>query len=252
MMHWGDHNLSGCIRPCTEQEPTDRFVAEVFDTFNRADFLETLSLLEKTIAASAYSLRNLFKDEQRRILNIILDATLTDAEGIYRQIYETNAPLLRFLKDMGTPAPQALSAAGGYVLNSSLNRMFEADELDFDAIRDLVEDTQMAGIDLYATRLEITIRRRMERMAESLSETPGDLALLQQVEALADSLRIFPFDVNLRKVQNLIYDIMLAEYPDYAKRAEMRNETALKWVELFRSIGDNLDILVRSEVGESP
>jgi len=247
MMHWGDHNLSGCIRPCIEEEPRDEFMEEVFDTFNRADFPETLSLLENTLAASAYSLRNLFKDEQRRILNLILDATLTNAEGIYRQIYETNAPLLRFLKDTETPAPQALSAAAGYVLNASLTKMFEAEELDLDAIRDLVEETRMVGIDLYATQLEITIRRRIEKTAESLFETPGDMALLQQLEALTGILGIFPFDVNLRKVQNRIYSIMLSDYSNYVERAGKGGKTALKWVKMFRSVGEKLDIQMRPE-----
>ena len=247
MMHWGDHNLSGCIRPCTADEFGESFTRAICETFNRADFPEALSLLEKVIGASAYSLRNLFKDEQRRILNIILDATLTDAEGIYRQIYETNAPLLRFLNDTGAPAPPALSAAAGYVLNAALTRAFEEDEPDFEVIRDLVESAHMAGIDLNATTLEITIRRRLERMTERLLETPADTALLEQTAAFLESLPIFSFEVNLRKVQNVLYDLMLSDFPNFLNKAEKKDKKARKWVKLFRSIGDKLAIEVHPE-----
>jgi hypothetical protein len=247
MMHWGGHNLSGCIRPCTEDEPQQNFVDEAVDIFSRAAFPETLSLLEQTLGASSYSLRNLFKDERRRILNIVLNSTLTAAEGIYHQIYETNEPLLRFLKDTGTPAPQALSAAAGYVLNAMLKRAFEEDYLDIQHIRDLAENAHMNGIDLDATTLEITIRRRLERMTERLFEAPGDMVLLRQVEAFTDILQIFPFDVNLRKAQNYIYDIMSATYADYQQKAGKRNKTAEKWVHLFKSIATKLAVQVSPE-----
>jgi len=244
MMHWGDHNLSGCIRPCTGEEPQQAFVDEVFDSFNRAAFPETLSLLEKSLGASAYSMRNLFKDEQRRILDIILDATLTNAEGSYRQIYETNAPLLRFLKDTGVPAPQAISAAAGYVLNAMLKRAFEADELDFENIRDLVERAYLNGIDLDATTLEIKVRRRLELMTEKLFQTPADMVLLEQVEAAANMLQIFPFEVNLRKVQNIVFLILSADYPDFLQRVGRQDKTAEEWVNRFKAIGDRLAVQV--------
>jgi hypothetical protein len=177
-------------------------------------------------------------------LNLILDSSLENAEGVYRQIYETNAPLLRFLKDTGTPAPQALSAAAGYVLNALLKRAFEADDLDIENILSLLEKAHMNGIDLDATTLEITIRRRLERMVERLLETPSDMVLLDQVETIADILQIFPFELNLRKVQNVVYDILLAYYPDFLKRAGKEDKTAQNWVKLFRSIGDKLAVQV--------
>jgi len=245
ILHWGYHNLSGCIRPCSGDKPGQAVIDEVFENFNRAAFPETLSLLEKSISASAYSLRNLFKDEQRRIINIVLDSTLTDAEGMYRQIYETNAPLLRFLKDNGIPAPQAISAAAAYVLNVMLKRAFEEDTLDLDQIRVLLENINRNGIALDATTLEITMRRRLERMITAFFEAPSDIGLLREVTAVTDILELFPFELNLRKVQNMIYDIQQAYYPEYLKRSAKRDKTAQKWVSLFKAISDKLNVQVR-------
>jgi len=244
MMHWGAHNLSGCIRPCADDEPRPAVVDEVFASFGRAAFPETLALLEKFIGASTYSLRNLFKDERRRIIRIILDTTLRNAEGVYRQIYETNAPLLRFLKDTGIPAPQAIAAAARYVLNTMLKRAFETDAPDPETIRNLIDSAHLQGIELDATALEITVRRRLEQMAAKFLETPVDLALLQQVEAMADILRIFPFEVNLRKVQNIVYAVLSDYYPDFLEKAAKGDPQAEKWVNLFQSTGDKLSIQV--------
>ena len=244
MMYWGDHNLSGCIRPCVGQEPEDTFINEVFDNFSRAAFLETLSVLEKYLGASAYSLRNLFKDEQRRIINIILDSTLANTEWTYRQIYETNAPLLRFLKDIGIPAPRALSAAAGYFINAMLKRSFEEEVQDIDAIKDLMENARIYGINLDASILEITIRHCIENIVEKLIKSASDMELLLQVEAHTNIIQDLPFEINLRKVQDFVYDMLQTRYPDFMEQAEKQDETAKKWVSLFKTICNNLSLSV--------
>ncbi|MDO9111045.1 MAG: DUF3536 domain-containing protein, partial [Desulfatirhabdiaceae bacterium] len=67
-IHWGDHNISCCIGPFQDAAaPGQAFINEVFEVFTRAEFPTALLLLEKTIGTSFYSLRHLFRDEQRRI-----------------------------------------------------------------------------------------------------------------------------------------------------------------------------------------
>jgi alpha-amylase/alpha-mannosidase (GH57 family) len=243
VIHWGDHNLSGCIRRCSGEGIPEEFTDEVFNTFTRAAFPETLSLLEKQLGPSSYSLRNLFRDEQRRILNIILDSPLRDAEGGYRQIYETHAPLLRFLKDTGVPAPRAVAAAAEYVLNSAIKQAFDQEKLDFESIRELMENAHLMAIPLEAATLEITIRRRIEKMTEGLLEDPFNLTRLEQLEAFMDLIGVFPFEVNLRRPQNAVYEILSTHYRDVRKNAG-RDKKAEEWIRLFSSVCDKMSVQV--------
>jgi len=245
VMHWGDHNISGCLRSCTQEEPSPEFTQDVFETFLRADFPATLFRLENYFGASGYSLRNLFRDEQRKILTTILESTLADAEGLYRQIYDTNAPLLRFLTDIRIPAPGAIMAAAQYILNASLKRSFEAEEIDLEVVRELLENADMKAVPLDATALEMTIRRRLEQTADAFRQTPHDLPLLQRFEAMVSLAQAFPFDINFRKIQNIFYELLQRVYPEYQRKVQKRPlKKAREWLRLFSSLGDKLVVRI--------
>ncbi len=172
-IHWGDHNISCSISPCPDDAaPETLFAEEIFEVFSRAEFPTAMLMLEKALGASTYSLRHLFRDEQRRILRIVLESNLAGAEGVYRQIYETNAPLLLFLKDLMVPAPRALAAAAEYVLNAGLRQAFEDPVLDLVRVRQLVEAAVMHGVSTDGAMLAHIIRKRMEQVAERLHPVP--------------------------------------------------------------------------------
>jgi alpha-amylase/alpha-mannosidase (GH57 family) len=239
-IHWGDHNISCCISPCREGEPEDAFINGVFEVFSRAEFPTALLLLEKTIGASTYSLRHLFRDEQRRILQIVLESNLVSAEAVYRQVYDTNAPLLLFLKDLNVPAPRALAAAAEYLLNAALRRAFESPVFELNAIRQLLDATSLHGVTLDADFLEISIRRRMEQIADHFRQQPLEFGALLQLDAIAGLLPDFPFEVNLRTVQNIFFDVLKAVYPQLKMKAGRRDRKAKDWVALFQTLGKKL------------
>ncbi|MCU0562303.1 MAG: hypothetical protein MUD16_19225 [Desulfobacterales bacterium] len=216
-------------------------------------------MLEKAVGASTYSLRNLFRDEQRRILQIVLEANLSGAEGVYRQVYETNAPLnlsgaegvyrqvyetnaplLLFLKDLTVPAPRALAAAAEYLLNADIRRAFERPQFDPAQVRQLLDAAAMHGVTLDGAFLEIAIRRRMEALAETLHRQPADSDILQQLDAVAGLLPDFPFEVNLRTVQNIYFRLLQTEAPEMKRRARRREKKARRWVDLFLALGGRI------------
>ncbi|MBW1713901.1 MAG: DUF3536 domain-containing protein, partial [Deltaproteobacteria bacterium] len=124
VLHFGDHNLSCGVRGFQGEEAYQLMVDELSQSFDRADFPETLRLLDKHFGLPAFSLKSLFRDEQRKILNLLLESTLNEAEDVYGRLYEQHAPLMRFLQNAGMPLPRALSAAAEVVLNAGLYRAF--------------------------------------------------------------------------------------------------------------------------------
>ena len=141
-----------------------------------------------------------------------------NTEGVYRQVYEDNAPLLLFLKDLAVPAPRALAGAAEYVLNASFKREFEENTLNLTRIQNLVDAAKMHGVALEDPMLELTIRSRMERIAEALGKLPSDLDLLRELDALASLLPLFPFEVNLRIAQNIFFQILREMFPVLQKK----------------------------------
>src|SRR6185312_11923744 len=135
VLHLGDQNLSAAVKPYNpaetgELEAFDTFSQEIGTAMRRANLPEVIRLIDHFFGGTAYSLTSLFADEQHRILNTILNRTLSEMEDSLRKIYEDHASLLHFLTESGITAPPALALASSFAINASVRRAMEADPFD--------------------------------------------------------------------------------------------------------------------------
>jgi hypothetical protein len=247
ILHWGELNLSGCVVPCGGEEPDTVFVQRVFEIFARADFSGTLQNLEKRWGNAAYSLRNLFRDEQRKIFGLVHETSLRDTEAVYRRIYENHVVLLRFLTDLDIPRPKGLRMAADFVFNEELRRAFEQDELDLNGIRKRQQEAALEGTAFDSETLEMPVRRKFEEMIGDCMEKGCDPAGLRKLDDGLGLIRDFPFEVNLREVQNRYFKIGEEVVPERQRKAEQGDRDAGEVLRLLRSIGEKLSIRIEPE-----
>jgi alpha-amylase/alpha-mannosidase (GH57 family) len=240
VLHLGDHIINCGIGPLLGQSAYKRVEKEVSETFDRADFPETIRILDKYFGASTYSLMSLFHDEQRKVVSLILEPTLDEAENMYAQFYEHHAPLIRFLKSAGLELPKVISIAAEFVLNARLRRAFEKDVLDRQDIQWLLEETRVVGADLDFPTLEYTVRLTMERMAERFLESPQEFQRLLDLETAVNLSREFPFGVNTWRVQNIVYEILQEVYPEMQNEWAKGDDDALEWSNHFKNLAERL------------
>ncbi|MBV9296196.1 MAG: DUF3536 domain-containing protein, partial [Acidobacteriaceae bacterium] len=122
VVHFGDHNVAGGVQKVDGLAGYQDMLAAIGNSFDQVDIPEVVRLLDKRFGDRTYSLRSLFRDEQRRIVRTILSATIAEAEAAYLQLYENHAALMRFITSLGTPMPREFTAALEYALNSLLRR----------------------------------------------------------------------------------------------------------------------------------
>ena len=244
IFHWGDHNLSGFIRKWRHKDFTPESVKELFEIFSKADFPKTLEWLQGCFGESTCSLGNLFKDEKMKILDIILESTRENIDSIYHEIHENYAPLLPFLKELNIPRSKVLYTAVDAVFDHDLQRAFEKDELDPEAIKKLLSDADLEGASFDAATLEMSVRKKLERMAAQFHESSGELPLLQKLEKATGLLEDLPFEVNIRTVQNKYYAILQQTYPRFQKMIDKGNDRAEAWIKVFSSLGEKLSVRV--------
>jgi hypothetical protein len=244
VLHLGDHNISCGIAAPADEGSFDTWVGNLSEHFVSADFVSTFAELERDFGPYLYTLRDLFRDEQRKILDIVLDATLEDAETSYRQLYDYHAPLLRFLKDLDIPPPKALYTAGEFILNLALREVFEEEEgFDLETARTLLDEVAMEGVSLDEPALEIAVRRKIETLMERFSQDPEDTRLLQWLEEALEIQARLPFDVNLGKTQNIFYEMLQGRLSD-SGTGKKREQPIPEWWDRFKSVGRKLSFWI--------
>ena len=240
VIHFGDHNLSGGVRTFRGQEAYEALMQEVSGAFSRADIPEVIRILDRGFGRDIYSLKSLFRDEQRKILNQILDKTLQEAAAVYRQLYEQSVPLMRYLSDLGTPFPKSLQMAAEISLNASLRQALQAEELDFKHITSLLEEAQGLGVQLDGVSLGYSFKGRIEQMALQFLADPKDPLSLQKLVEVVDLACSLPFEVDFWKIQNIYHEILQKFYPEFRRKADNSEESAQAWVSQITALGEKL------------
>jgi len=242
-LHLGDHNLLGGVRsfPGAAQHRSSNEV--LLAEFSRADLPAVIRLLDNYFD-STYSIKSLFRDEQRTILAEILETTLDDATTYYEQLYETHAALMRFLADLQAPLPRALQAAAEFVLNRALRRELAASSLDLERIHALLGDAQCFHVTLDGPGLAFALQSSLVNLAARFAARPNELELLQELTGaigLADSL---PFEVDLWRVQNIYFRLGEEHVSPVRVAAARGDRQARRWMACIAVLGSLLRVRI--------
>jgi alpha-amylase/alpha-mannosidase (GH57 family) len=244
ILHLGDHNLSGGVRELHADEDYARMCREVVGAFSRADMPEALRLLDKHFLELTYSLRSLFRDEQRRVLDLIVGSAMTDAEGLSGRLYEAHSPLLRYLATLDFPLPPALGRLADFVLNTTLRRELGRRELDFSRIHTLLEEAQGVGIELDLVGMGYALQQAMEAAMEQWVDRPEQLGRLRRLRRTGELAQSLPFELDLSVVQNYFFRALESELPRFSEQADRGDPVAIEWRDNFRALGKALGMRV--------
>ena len=246
VLHLGNHSIACGTGEYQGAKKYEDFAKEISDAFAGADFPKTILLLGKHFGTSTYSLNSLFADERRKMLSMIMEPTLREAEAAYSSIYEHHAPLIRFLNASGTPRPPVLSVAAAFCLNAKLRRALEGEGLEPQVVQPLLEEARLADATLDATALGLLLTANIERLAEQLLAQPDDVLLLEKLNKAASLVRVLPFEVNLWKTQNIYYKILHSCCSDFKQKVSSGDDNARAWIHNATVLAEELRIQLPS------
>lgn len=241
VLHFGDHNLNAGVREFKGEEAYQTLVQEAAEPFERGDFPQIIRLMDRHFGEANYSLKSLFRDQQRKIVNLILESTLAEAAATYRQVYDHHAPLMSFLADLGTPLPSVFRMTAEFVLNTNLRHACEEEDLDLERIHALLDAAAKEKIALDTAGLGYVLEQSVEKLMTQLHANPSNLALLEKLEAVINLVRSLPFEVGLWKTQNLYYEMLQNVYPEFRARTDPEAQT---WLGHFVNLGKTLSVRI--------
>jgi alpha-amylase/alpha-mannosidase (GH57 family) len=244
VVHLGDHNISGGVRPFQGEEAYLATVKQVVETFEKGELSELVRELDRNFGAGVYSLQLLFRDELSKVLRVVLASTMEEAEATFRHLFENHQLLIHFVSRMGIPLARHLQVAAELTLNADLRKAFEEEILNVARIQKSLQEVQKTGAQLDVATLEFTLRRRIDGLADQFHAEPADLDRLHRLDQAAALVQLLPFKVNLWTPQNIFYGLLLSVYPGFRDDAGHASQAAQQWVEQFRSLGEKLAVRV--------
>ena len=121
-LHLGGHVFNGGLKTYPGDDAYQVMKQEMITSFERGEIAEIVRLMDEHFGMNNYSLVHLFRDEQRKILDLVITKTIEEFDHAYRLLYDHNRTLMVFLQDAGMPIPKALLTAAEFTLIIDLKK----------------------------------------------------------------------------------------------------------------------------------
>jgi alpha-amylase/alpha-mannosidase (GH57 family) len=236
VLYFGNHALNGAVRPFRSDEDYGTMRVDAVKAFTEGDFAEIVHIMDRDFGTHNYSIRDLFRDEQRKILKLIISKTLADFEHQYSVMYENSRSIMGFLRDIGMPVPKRFLAAAEMALNLDLQTAVSMDTVDVARARKIFEEIQAWNVPVGSINLEFLLRRKIEQMMLHFRANPDDMNRLVSLRELMEFVAEIPIELNYWKAQNIYFEMARTEYRRFS--AGSGGETVEMRMEEFRKLGE--------------
>lgn len=252
ILHFGGHALNGGVHTSFEDEAYHSMKDEIITTFEKGDFMDIVRLMDNYFGMHSYSLIDLFRDQQRNILNLLISKTLEDFETTYRHMYENNKILMNFLQETGmsVPVKRVILPAAEVTLNFDIKKAFQEEAIDAVRIQNLIQDIQKWNISLDLIDIEFIAMRKLEELVDRLSSNPSDITLLLEIQKRIELLKLLPVEINYWQTQNIYYRMAKTRYGEFLSKAKAGEDDAIRWIDIFKYLGEMLFFNISSVLPE--
>ncbi len=244
VMYFGDHNLAGGVREFIDDQSFETMYQEIRETFLRSDVPGTISLIEKHFGSGSYSLWHLFKDEQRKVLDQILDTTLSDVEVSLRQIENHHYSILDVMRQMNIPLPRVFARIAEMIHDADIQKEVQAEDPDVEQLKRSIEEIHRWSLEPDRQTISFSASKRINSIMAEWRENPSDSKPLLIASELMDALSPLGLSYNFWIAQNIYFTKGRELIETMQKRAEEKDLHAQEWLEAFNTFGYHLNVKV--------
>jgi hypothetical protein len=243
VIYLGKHDLIGNLSLNIELDKFSGMQFRMIDAFEDGRLGDVMTIMQTYFGPEKYSIWFLFKEEKRRILDMISKQGLGDIEASLRRAYDRDYPLVNALANNDIPIPKAYRSTFEYILNADLIKCFGPDRISTKSLERIAAEMK---------RWNMTIEdpKAVERRAgdgiynelKRIQAEPDNPKRIQRLNRLFHILEEFKLEPNLYRCQNLYFEMSVAT------RTDKETVRSREWSDQFLVLGDNLGVKVELPV----
>ena len=210
-LHFGGHDLLCGVRAWEDAATWGALKAELLAHYARYSLADMVRAIDERFPGEAFSLPHLFLDERRRVLERLIRSVLDRHEATYRRIWEDDRKLMRYLREVDAPIPDAFALVARHVLAqelvAELTRLDAAEGRELPGrVFELATEARDLGLTLDLAAARDAMRRLMARALDALGAEPSD-ARVESARDLVEGARGIGVDFGLWAAQNRFFEI---------------------------------------------
>lgn len=243
VLHMGDHHLYGGVRPYIGAEALEELHTNIAEFFRKGNIYEIFNVMDTYFGNHNYSFWHLFRDEQRSIMELVMENTLKSAEGAVQQLYENTFPLLQTFKEISMKVPDRLRLPAELAVNTKLINILKEDTFNVRDFENLLKSVELINASLDVVTLKFLTDQCLDNLMQNFRNEPRDLKLLGTINQLLEVTRKSPIKPEKWEAQNQAFNIRAEAWDQFEEASEAGDEQAQQWVDQFRKLANNLNLV---------
>jgi hypothetical protein len=210
VIHFGSLDFHAVVSQDPESDPGrfDSFKKQLLAANRSGSLADLTSLVAREFPGRAHRLDDLFREEQRRIIGIILQHRFADYERSFERLAVHDAEMLGRLGQLGYPIPKPLRAAASTYLDihllDEIGRLARGEAVSLEALEELCDRGRAWH---YQPEREVLGRSLSKSLLAVLEEIKSDADLTEitaRAERLVSAAALLHIAPELWQVQNRI------------------------------------------------
>jgi hypothetical protein len=239
VVYMGKHNIIGSISLNMAYEEFESMKFRMLTAFDEGRLGDVIGLMHTYFGPERYTLWQLFKDEKRKVLDMITLQSMHDLEDSLRRIYNRDYPLVNALSNNDIPIPRAYNTTFEYILNADLINCFQPERINVKEIQRIMSEMVKWGLSIEDPgKIERLAGDSIFRELKRISAERGNIKRIERLNRVFPLLKKFKLGPNLYKSQNLYFEISRQNGAESNLRPEWRIQ--------FKLLGENLGVKVEA------
>jgi len=247
LVQYSDGDFHCAIKEYSDEEDYLNLKQNLTKVFVLNPITEIIRALDETFGKEYFTLKDIFIEERRKILQILLRGKMTKFAQTYQELYNEGKGSIQQMQNLGVAIPEEFKIAAKYALGKKFNDIV----INADGFVDSADLQVIEAINYEAKALDIKldksaankifakkIEQNISRLAYSLEVQQAELLL-----ELFDYVEKMDLEIDISESQNTYYNRIyhkIGEIIEVGKKSKRKSEKV--FAKMLLEIGEKLNI----------
>lgn len=249
LMQYTGGDFHCAIKEFSTNEEYQTLKTQLIKTYLISPMTEIIRALDEKFGKEYFTLKDIFIEERKKILQILLKDKLGKFADTYKEMYDHGKGSIYHMQNLGLEIPNEFKISAGYALSKQFNDLLEnsdgfVEENIIQKIKDINFEAKKIDIKIDKEKSNKTFSKRIITNLNRLTKSFE----IQQADAIIDLFDIISkleLDIDITEAQNIYYNKIYHRIGDILENnLDSPKEKDIKFINMLLDIGKNLNINV--------
>jgi hypothetical protein len=243
VLHLGQHHIIGASSDKLNAFSLLKMFIQMKEEFEASNVNGVIRLMQQYFGEENFSFRNLFKDEQQKVLKQIIERDIRETETLNHSLFERNYATITALDLAGIELPFTLRKNIELVIHTEIRKFFTEGSFKPSRLKRYVQEALRWNIQIDDIYLPHEVETRILRELQNFASTMN-FETLYRIDRVVKYIQLLKLKLDFKESQTLLFKLAKTNYLEWKASTE-NDEKATLLLQVFEKLMHRLNIRIR-------